>query len=150
MIEITKDKALIVPLWQEAFGDSVEEILFFLENARHAKCYAAFENGEAAAMLFLVDCRLNGAEGKYIYAACTAQKWRGSGCMTRLLAYCTETENLLCLIPGDDGMVKFYADRGFRQQAPINSLLFDETSDICEYLLEGFHLTTPCVLYFMR
>lgn len=150
MIYKTSDKAIITALWQESFGDSEEEIRLFLENVRHAECLVDEEAGEAAAMLFLVDCCLHLKKGKYIYAACTAARHRGKGYMTKLLEYCIVHEQLLCLIPGDDGLVKYYEQRGFHQRTAIDNLSFDEKTAICEYLLDGFQLTDPCVLYVTR
>lgn len=146
MMKTMYDKRVITALWQEAFGDSEKEIAFFLENARYAECFAIEEEGKTVAMLFLVDCRLNGNEGKYIYAACTAKNQRGKGYMSRLLEDCMNREKLLCLIPGDDGLVKYYQDRGFCHKMPIDKLSFEESPEIVEYLLDGYQLTEPCVL----
>lgn len=145
-----KDLRVITALWQEAFGDTEEEIAFFVNHARHAECVALASGNETAAMLFLVSCHLDGRKGKYIYAACTAKKHRGKGVMSALLSACMRSEPLLCLIPGDDGLVKYYFDRGFTAQTAIEGLSFDEEDEIVGYLLDGYHLTNPAVQYSMR
>ena len=66
MIKITKSVDDIVPLWSEAFGDSREDIVFFIENIKNARCFAYYENGKAVSMLYLVDCFLDGKQAYYI------------------------------------------------------------------------------------
>ena len=147
MIRLTEDWLAVAKLWREAFGDSEEDVRFFLENAKHARCLALYEDEALAAMLFLVQCRLQGTEAQYIYAACTARDKRSHGCMSQLLSYARAHERCLCLIPATDSLVTYYADRGFTHHAPIDTLQFDENREIEEYLFEGYQLTEPMVLY---
>lgn len=42
MIKITKSVDDIVPLWSEAFGDSREDIVFFIENIKKCKLLCIF------------------------------------------------------------------------------------------------------------
>ncbi|MBQ9229438.1 MAG: GNAT family N-acetyltransferase [Eubacterium sp.] len=138
----------VVRLWQEAFGDSEEEICYFLDNAQHAQLIAYYEGDELAAMLFAVDCNLYLYQAKYIYAACTAKKYRGKGYMSQLLDFCRRHYDLLCLIPAQDSLVEYYRLRGFTDFIDIEHLTFDETEEIQEYLLEGYQLTKPQVQYY--
>ncbi len=150
MIKKCTDENSIVRLWQQAFGDSEEEILYFIYNARHAECFAEFVNNEAVSMLFLVDCDLQSRKAKYIYAVCTAEKHRRKGYSSELIEYCKEKYNLLCLIPADDGLIDFYKRLQFNTKASIESLHFDENEEICEYLFDGFNLTEPMVLCYNK
>lgn len=139
MIKYCENNEEIITLWQEAFQDSREDIEFFIDNVKNAKCLMYYENGEAASMLYLIDCNI----GKYIYAACTLEKYRGKGLMTKLLESCNFK---VCLIPANDGLVKYYKDRGLKSEVPIHSIKFNQISEIEEYLFEGYNLTKPVAL----
>ncbi len=64
MVNFVTDKNKIIELWQEAFGDSRGEILYFTDNLKNGKCIGISEVDELASMLFLVKCNF----GSYIYA----------------------------------------------------------------------------------
>ena len=142
MIKHTDNRADIISLWMEAFGDSEEEVIFFLDNAIDKECIACYDNDEMQAMLFLVKCNF----GKYIYCACTAKKHRGKGIMSELLAFCKKNETMLCLIPANDGLVDFYQQRGFDIKLNINDLQFHQSEEVNEYLFEGYQLSEPVAL----
>ena len=132
----------IIPLWQEAFGDSKEDILFFLENCKHKICLGYFKDDNLIAMLFLIKCSL----GYYIYAACTKKKDRKNGAMSALLDYCRKNYTSLCLIPANKTLISYYKNRGFTKEESISSLTFKEIKEICDYLLEGCELDNPFIL----
>ena len=46
MIKFFDDSNKIIPLWQEAFGDSKEDILFFLKNCKKKTALGFFDDGE--------------------------------------------------------------------------------------------------------
>ncbi len=150
MIKRITYREKIVPLWQSAFGDTVEEIEFFLDNARDYKCVGCFNGEELASMLFLVSCELNSKKAEYIYAACTDEKYKKRGFMTELLNYCKNNYKTLCLIPASDTLKEFYNARGIYKRAEISDIVFNQTDEIEEYLLDGYELTEPCALYFER
>ena len=134
MIKFFDDSNKIIPLWQEAFGDSKEDILFFLKNCKKKTALGFFDDGELCSMLFLVDCKLSGEKCKYIYAACTYKNHRGKGYMSNLLEYCQENYDLLSLIPADNSLVRFYNKCAFTYREDIVNIYFDESEDIEEYL----------------
>lgn len=144
MVNFVTDKNKIIELWQEAFGDSRGEILYFTDNLKNGKCIGISEVDELASMLFLVKCNF----GSYIYAACTRKKYRGGGYMTQLLDYTKDNESPLCLIPASDSLVDFYYKHGFTEHAHIEDICFDECDGIKEYLLEGYSLTDPQVMIY--
>ncbi len=148
MIEYVNDLSKITPLWQEAFGDSTEDIVFFLDNCVNKSCMAVYDRGKPVSMLFLVDCTVDNKKSKYIYAACTFKKYMGLGYMTNLLEFCGRKYNNLCLIPADEALVGFYEKRGFEKRLPLKALCFDETDEIKEYLFEGCALKKPFVLIY--
>ena len=146
MIKELNDENLIIPLWQEAFGDSKEDISFFLNNCKNMKCLGYFDEKMLSSMLFLIDCKISGDEYKYIYAACTYKNKRGRGDMSKLLDYCKSNFNKVCLIPADDKLVDFYFEREFNIKFELNDIQFDESKEIKEYLFEGCSLEKPFVL----
>ena len=147
MIKITENKEDIIKLWQESFGDSEADILYFIDNAKGAECLMMDSDGEPASMLYLVDCVVNGVKGKYIYAACTAEKYRGKGLMTELLHYSYSLNYpFICLIPANDGLIDYYTKRGLPYRFKIDEIIFHQTEEINEYLFEGYHLTAPVAL----
>lgn len=149
MITFTDDEESIVSLWQQAFGDSKEDILFFLKNCKNKKCLAFTEEKTLYSMLFLVDCTLNGKPSKYVYAACTDKNFKNQGYMSALLDFCKENYSSVCLIPANNDLVGYYYNRGFNKEQPTNKLYFNENKEICEYLFEGCTLEKPFVMQYI-
>lgn len=137
-----------VALWRQAFGDSREDVLFFLENARHMTCLSLYED-ELCSMLFLVDCKIGNKDYKYIYAACTDKECRGNRYMSMLLNYAQANYSNIVLIPADDSLVHYYSKRNFNHKVDINNILFNECSEIKAYLFEGCSLETPFALAYI-
>lgn len=147
MIEFFDNQNEIISLWHSVFGDSREEIEFFLNNAKNAECLGYSDNSKLLSMLFLVDCSIDNVKGKYIYAACTYKEYEGRGYMSRLLSYSEKLGyNFICLIPANEGLIDYYSARGFTRQADIDSICFEQTDEIKEYLLEGYELSNPKAL----
>lgn len=147
-IKIADNDMQIYDLWSEAFGDTNEDIKFFLENCKHKTCVGYYKNSQLLSMLFLVDCAVNGIKSKYIYAACTLKSARTLGLMTKILDYCKSNHNSICLIPANDALIEYYDKREFLQKIPISDICFSETEEIKEYLLEGYSLSEPCALMY--
>lgn len=113
----------IVNLWNEAFGDSENEIRFFLDNKFVPENTLIVEkNGLIASMLFLLDgnMRINNRKysSYYLYAACTAKKFRGKGYMSFLLEKANEVafsrgKDYICLMPGEKSLFDFYEKHGY-------------------------------------
>lgn len=143
MIKFTDNWKSVIELWQEAFGDSREDILFFINNCVHKECLTYYSNNQLASMLFLVDCLCDGKKGKYIYAACTFSSCRGQGFMSQLLDYCKENYSLICLIPADLSLVGYYSKREFNFKISLDKLVFNESGEIKDYLFEGCELKEP-------
>ena len=140
---------MIIDLWKSCFGDSEDEITYFINNVKNADCLAYFENDVPISMMFLVDCCVNNENGRYVYAACTDNRYRGRGIMTKLLEYAKHLDySFLCLIPAEDSLEKYYCERGFNKKLDVSELEFEQTDEINEYLLEGYKLTFPKALMF--
>lgn len=149
MVKVTNSTDDIISLWKEAFGDSNEDILFFVNNLKNGECLAIYDDDEQiVSMLYFVDCRIDGVESKYIYAACTSKKCRSNGSMTQLLEWCKNNYNNICLIPANDGLIDFYKKRDFQKEIDIASITFDESDAIKEYLFEGCELEKPFALQY--
>ncbi len=147
MIKITNNIDDIVPLWSEAFGDSREDIVFFIDNIRNGVCLAEFQNDKAVSMLYLVDCCLNSKQAHYIYAACTDSKSRKKGYMAGLIKYCIDNYDRVCLIPADEHLVNYYNKQGLVFMHPVDDLKFNECRELIdEYLYAGCSLDSPVVL----
>ncbi len=110
-----KEREQCFRIYREAFGNwgEFDERLFDLF---FSCCKYLRSDGEVAAMLFVLPCML-WLDGKsypcrYIYAAATAEKFRGRGFMSKLLA---EQEGIIILKPASEALIHFYAERGFHE-----------------------------------
>ena len=146
MVDYCTDKKQIIRLWQQAFGDSDEEILYFIDNVKDAKCLAYFVGSEAVSMMYLVDCIADGINASYIYAACTLDKYKGRGYMSKLIEHCIDGGSTVCLIPAEDSLINFYSSRFISRKIAIESIEFEQTPEILEYLFEGYNLSSPTAL----
>lgn len=150
MIKEVIDKNQIIPIWQEAFGDSEQDILFFADNVKNAKCFGNYVDDNLASMLYFVPCTLNGSDANYIYAACTKVEFKSNGYMTQIIDYCKQNYNLICLIPANEGLIDFYKKRGLDIKEDLSNLTFNQTDEIGQYLLEGCSLSEPHLLVYRR
>ncbi len=146
MIEFTDNRESIINLWQEAFCDSREEIEFFIDNVKNARCLMYFNGDIGASMMYLVDCKVNGEKLYYIYAACTLKDYEGRGYMTELIDFCLSHGMKVCLIPASESLVDFYSKRKICNRFDIGDIKFDEIPEIEEYLFEGYELKQPTAL----
>ena len=114
----------VIRLWEEAFGDSENEIRFFLDGCRKPLNTLIYEiDNEIASMLFLLegDMHFEGEDypSYYLYAACTLKKYRGRGLMAELLSFAKETANkngkyFICLKPAEKSLFDFYGKFGYK------------------------------------
>lgn len=149
IFETKKYNDKIITLWQQAFGDKREDVIFFLKNAKNISCLCLYDNGNLCSMLFFVDCKVNDEDYKYIYAACTDNNFRSSGYMSQLLKYSQDNYKRILLIPADYSLVDYYSKRSFNHKADINNIIFNECDEIKEYLFEGCSLETPFALAYI-
>ena len=149
MISFTEDREQIIRLWNSVFGDSREEIEFFLDKCRHYSCLGLFASGTLASMLFLVKCKYSGYNGQYIYAVCTDENFRNRGYSSMLISEAKkQMKDFLWLIPANNGLFDFYSKHGFETKLYSNEkfdyrIEFDEISDIVDYLYEGSDFELP-------
>lgn len=144
MIRFTENREDIIKCWKEAFGDSDEDILYFVDNVKNAKCLAYYDDDKITSMLYLVKCSI----GYYVYAACTLEEFREKGYMTELLNYVKAKYSPVCLIPAKPWLIDYYKKRGLNITIEISQLQFDEIDGIKEYLFEGCELENPIALLY--
>ncbi|MBQ7203566.1 MAG: GNAT family N-acetyltransferase [Eubacterium sp.] len=146
MVKVCNSKSDIIRLWAEAFGDTAEEIEFFIDNVKDAFCICYYENSVVVSMMYLVKCSINDREYRYVYAACTAKAHQGKGYMSELIDYCDKSGYKLCLIPASDSLIGYYSARKIDKKIKISDIIFEQSEEIMEYLLEGYNLTQPLAL----
>lgn len=150
MIKYTNNVDDIVLCWHEAFGDSREDIEFFINNAKNCRCLAYYDNEQICSMLYLVECELLGRQAQYVYAACTLEKFRNKGCMSQLLKYVQAHFGCVCLIPAENWLIEYYKNRGFTHDVSLKSLVFNQSDEIVDYLFDGCSLEQPFALCYVR
>ncbi|MCH5316361.1 MAG: GNAT family N-acetyltransferase [Eubacterium sp.] len=142
-IDFTEDREQIISLWSSVFGDSREDIEFFIDECKNYSCLGLFVDDTLASMLFLVDCKYSEYNGKYVYAVCTAEVYRKHGYSSSLISEAKKhMRDFLWLIPANDGLFEFYSKHGFETRLYSdgefqNKIEFDEINEIIEYLYEG-------------
>jgi len=116
-----EDFSEVIGLWQEAFGDTQEEIeeFFALCEDMIRICVWEEENRIVAQLVLIpvtLACEREYA-AEYIYAVTVKKQFRGCGFATKLLK---EIRNLLkeegkagILVPAEKTLVRFYEKRGF-------------------------------------
>ena len=117
-------------LWQEAFGDTDAFLdLFFSTGFSPDRCLAVQVEGQVAAALYWMDCRLEGKPVAYLYAVATAQSFRYQGICRALME---RTRALLSqlgyagilLVPGTDALRQMYAAMGYEAATTITECSF--------------------------
>ncbi len=119
----SKDRAGLIALWNEAFGDSVDSIEFFLNNRYIPEnTVVAEENGIIISMLYLLEGKVSSDKiysAYYLYAAATLKSHRGRGIMADMLTFAEDLAfkrnvDLICLKPADDRLYEFYSKFGYK------------------------------------
>lgn len=148
-IDFCNDRRQIVDVWKSVFGDSEQEILYFLDECKNKKCLGAFANGKLVSMLFIVNCTYGSLNGKYVYAVSTLKEYRSNGIARRLVEKAKEyADDFLWLIPAEKSLIDYYKKFGFDIKLYSytdysNRISFDESRNIIEYLYEGCQLEKP-------
>ncbi len=126
MIRAARDGDLpgLIGLWQEAFGDTHEETLFYFRGRHRAEhMLVAEREGAVAGMLTMLPVALvfggRALPGRYLFGLAAAQRFRGQGIGTALLAAAHERmraggDAAAVLVPSDPGLFSYYRKRGYR------------------------------------
>ena len=126
MIRLSRKDDLndIVILWNEAFGDSEDDIKFFLDSRYIPENTVVFEcDGRIVSVLFLLDgmMHINGCDysSYYLYAACTLKDYRGKGIMSDMLGFAkslsiSRNKQFIILKPGEKSLYGYYEKYGYK------------------------------------
>ena len=126
MIRLSQKSDLndIISVWNESFGDSYEDIKFFLDSRYVSENTVVCEHdGKVVSVLFLLDgsMYINGSDypSYYLYAACTLTEFRGKGIMAQMLSFAkslSESRNkyFIVLKPGEKSLFGYYEKFGYK------------------------------------
>ena len=108
-------------LWALCFDEKQSALdLFFDRNFDNMSAYIAFNNGNVASALYLVNCTLNGKKSNYLCGASTAPDYRNKGIMSRLIEYalCDAKKSgdvYSLLLPASEGLYSYYKKFGYTE-----------------------------------
>ena len=114
----------LVSLWQEAFGDTREDVEAFINTLYSPKNTIVLkENGEIVSAVYLVDAQISSEDGNtlngyYFCCAATRKSCRGKGLMSQIIERVKQTgkdrgKDFIALIPANQSLFDFYARFGF-------------------------------------
>ena len=105
----------IIRIWNNAFGDTEEYILKFLD--KFAQFVYILDN---VAVMTLFPVTLNDKKGHYIYAVAVDERSRKQGYGKKLINFAKEIkEDFLVLVPADRGLFEYYKKLGFCDNSNI-------------------------------
>ena len=114
----------LISLWQEAFGDTAEEALFYFQHRHKQQNMFVFEIGsEISGMLSMLPVHLHSPkqiiQARYVFAVATKKTRRGQGISTRLLEAAhqkmqAEGSSASILVPAEPSLFEFYGKRGYK------------------------------------
>ena len=116
-------------LWQEAFGDEDAFLdLFFSAVFSPDRCMIAQVDGQVAAALHWMDCRLAGKPVAYLYAVATGQAFRHHGLCRALMEHTRAVLAQLgyagiLLVPGSRELRQMYSAMGYETATAVTEIL---------------------------
>ena len=111
----------IIRIWHEAFGDSKEYILKFLDEFAE---YVYIMDKDA--IMTLLPVTLNDKKGHYIYAVAVDKNKRSEGLGKKLIEFAkAKMDDFLVLVPADEGLFEYYRKLGFYENSKIGK--YDKT-----------------------
>lgn len=121
---LPEDLPQLLTLWQEAFGDTKEETMFYFDHRHQAKNMLVLEQGSAIlGMLSMlpVDLLNRGKvyPARYVFAVATKTLYRGQGVSTKLFDAAHEQMKeegaaASLLVPATPSLFEFYRKRGYQ------------------------------------
>lgn len=117
-------------LWQEVFGDEDAFLdLFFSTAFSPDRCLAVQMDGQAAAALYWMDCRLKDRPVAYLYAIATAPAFRRQGICRALMDRTRAVLSQLgyagiLLVPGSEELRQMYAAMGYETATTVTEKVF--------------------------
>lgn len=127
----------IISVWKEAFGDSENDIRFFLdEHFKPDNTVISECEGEVASVLFLLegDMHIAGKDypSYYLYAASTLKKFRGRGMMSDMLDFSKNiayerNRHFIALKPAEESLYNYYSRFGYQSVFSKRKSFFKKT-----------------------
>ena len=115
-----RDRAALIALWQQAFGDEPQLIEFLLDRfAGLDHVFLTERDGEIAAYACAIPVTLDQLRGIYLYAVNTRADLRGQGIMTELLEEihadaAGQGLDFAVLVPEGERLFRFYEKLGYQ------------------------------------
>ncbi len=123
LTDVNRYKMSLKRLWADTFGDNDEYIgLLFDCGHTPSECFAEIIGDEVVSVLYLLAGKIKADgrefEGRYLYAAATAQNHRRKGLMEKLIKESQEyvRENglsFISLVPANEGLYNYYSKFDF-------------------------------------
>lgn len=136
MIRLCKqsDYKDIIRIWQEAFGDSRDFILSFLD--KFSQYVYVSENN---AIMTLLPVTSNDKTGRYIYAVAVDKEIRNCGLGKELIEFAKENCGDFCvLVPASNSLFEYYKKLGFFNNSCIGK--FEEVSKDIEISADEYFI----------
>lgn len=113
-----EDLPALLALWQEAFGDTPEDVENFYSTAfSFDRCLMA-EEQKPVGGIYWIDAQISGQKVAYLYAFAVAEECRGQGIGKALLEKTLESlkgegYGAAVLVPGEETLCAYYEKAGF-------------------------------------
>ncbi len=123
-----KDLPGLSALWQEAFGDSAQDVENFYATAFSPDRCLVAEEQNPVACIYWIDAQIAGQRVAYLYAFAVAEDCRGKGIGKALLEKTLESLKgegyaAAVLVPGEESLCSYYEKAGF---APFEKIQWPE------------------------
>ena len=126
-----EDLPALSALWQEAFGDTPEDVENFYSTAfSFDRCLMA-EEQKPVGGIYWIDARISGQKVAYLYAFAVAEECRGQGIGKTLLEKALETlkgegYKAAVLVPGEESLYSYYEKAGFTAFGKTEKITVEE------------------------
>ncbi len=142
-------------LWDIAFGEDKAFNDYFFENIFDVKYTLIMENNnEIVSMAQMLPYNIKGiGEVTYIYGAATLPKYRGMGCMKKLLEHSFKLDKTMgraasILIPAEKSLFDYYNKIGYETEFYINKSVYTRknNTDIIK-IVDKNNIKNVCEIY---
>lgn len=127
----------VIDLWQEAFGDTREEIMRFFAAAGGSRIACFTSGGKLKGMAVLIPVTVRGIFSYYGYAVCTAKDFRGKGVCRKLhgeiFRFCKRENAGYILHPANAGLFAMYEGFGMSICGYCGEKYIDAVPGKCTY-----------------